>query len=147
MRLKKVPAKRVRKVVAKASAVNSFFKLSGDVGGSTDFFVEPGATRKLQTITLSLPANSKLVVNRARFFFNDPEIFFRVSVLDLDIVEFRHWLAPTSAGDVPANVTLLTTTRPRTIYLAIAGTNVRTTGRSLLNPWDGWWVKFSVLPR
>ncbi|MGE5396602.1 MAG: hypothetical protein ACM3MK_03575 [Chitinophagales bacterium] len=132
---------------AAASTIGSSFKLSGDVGGEMDFFVDPGATRRLQVIGLSLPANSSLIVRRARFFFNDPEIFLRVSVLNIETTEIRHWLAPTSAGEVVPNIVLLNTTRARNIYVAIAGTNVRTTGSSLFRPDDGWWVKFSIVSR
>lgn len=127
--------------------ITGSFKLSGDVGGRTDFFIGAKKTRRLQVISLSLPANSNLVLVRARFFFNDPEINLRVSVLNLDTTEIRRWTAPTSAGDVPVNLVLLSTTRARNIYLAISGHNIRSTGPSLFRPDDGWWVKFNVVPR
>lgn len=129
------------------SRVRSSFKLSGDVGGRVDFFIGAKKTRRLQVIALNMPANSKLILSRVRFFFNDPEINLRVSVLNIDTNEIRHWLAPTSAGEVVPNVVLLITVRARSIYLAISGTNIRSTGPSLFRPDDGWWVKFDIVPR
>lgn len=130
-----------------ASSLRSYFKLSGNVGGADDFAVAGGAIRRLQVISLHLPANSKLIVSWARFFFSDPEIFLRVSVLDVEVFEIRHWQAESSVGDLRPRVTLLTTTRARDIYLAIAGKNVRTPGESRLHPEDGWWVKFDIVPK
>lgn len=130
-----------------ASSVRSYFKLSGNVGGPEDFAIAGGAIRRLQVISLRLPANSKLIVSWVRFFFNDPEVFFRVSVLDIEVSEIRHWQAESSVGDLKPNVILITTTRARNVYLAIAAKNVRTPGASRLHPDDGWWVKFDIVPK
>lgn len=122
------------------------FTMSGDVGGRRSFPVSGLTRRKLQIITVVLPATQtgeEFVIESAQFFLRDSEIWLEVVNMDEDLAVIDRWEASTGAGDLKPNFVIATTqpNRPRTLYLAVVAHNI-SRDESRLYPCDGWSIKF-----
>jgi hypothetical protein len=125
--------------------------LSGDVGEKKSFLISGSRRRRLQTITVVLPATQtglELVIEHARFFFRNPEIWLEVVTLDEHLEDVDRWEALTSAGDLRPNQ-ILSMNEPfsqKTLYLAVVGRNT-SNDETRLYPCDGWTIDFTIRQR
>lgn len=124
------------------------FTMSGDVGGRRSFPVSDFTRRKLQIITVVLPVTQtgeELVIESARFFFRDPEVWLEVVTMDEDLTVVDRWEALTKAGDLKPNFVMAMTepNRLKKLYFAVVARNI-SCDESRLYPCDGWSIKFVI---
>ncbi|HBZ79364.1 MULTISPECIES: hypothetical protein [Brevibacillus] len=136
LKLKHKP-KRIRARVIRLER----FSLSGNVGGAKSFQIAPKQRRNIQVITVGIISSAFLVLNAARFHFQNRNIRLRVQVRGAQ----AFFQSTSSKQDFPGpnKVLFVESEEARAVELVISAVNVGNSP-AFLHPQDGWWLDFLI---
>ncbi|KZE43347.1 hypothetical protein AV540_25320 [Brevibacillus parabrevis] len=117
------------------------FSLSGDVGGTKSFQIAPQQRRDIQVITVGIISSAFLVLNAARFNFQNRNIRLRVQVRGAK----AFFQSTSNKQDFPGpnKVLFVESAEARAVELVISTVNVGSSA-AFLHPQDGWWLDFLI---